>query len=426
MPIKSIWSPPRIGSGLFITNALLIALLVLLCSGYWIGWDATWRSLDVTPLQPHFYDMHAVTDHAACSVKGFNAYILNPCDPRTLFNYPPIWLRLGYLGIDGSDSAWLSVTITVIALGVLIIHLKGRSVGDGALASMAILSPSLLMGIERGNIDLFILALVGGAALIAAKHTSYRLLWALALVGLAVVLKLYPLFCVAFAACLNRRSFLFAAALTAMSLGYFTIINDYIPTIRQNTPTTFILSYGYKTIFLGIDHLRKEADLGPTGLVDTWLPATLVALILLSAVGTAFHAFWCGKLLCPLASESSGVAFLFGAGIFCGTFLLGTNFIYRLMFLLLIVPQLQDWAKDKGTTAQIARIFLGAVLSALWLHGSSSGHSTFTLAPQLLDWLLFFGLTTILLLNFLRTAIRRNTISTSSWLSRGANLDALQ
>ena len=39
----------------------------------------------------------------------------------------------------------------------------------------------------------------------------------------------------------------------------------------------------------------------------------------------------------------AGTAFLFGAGIYCGTYLLGTNFIYRLMFLLLCIPQLLNW-----------------------------------------------------------------------------------
>ena len=67
------------------------------------------------------------------------------------------------------------VPLTVAALGVLVALLKGRSIGEGALTSLAILSPSVMMGIERGNIDLFILALVGGAALIAAEHRPIRM-----------------------------------------------------------------------------------------------------------------------------------------------------------------------------------------------------------------------------------------------------------
>ena len=74
------------------------------------------------------------------------------------------------------------------------------------------------------------------------------------------------------------------------------------------------------------------------------------------------------------------------------------------MFLLLCIPQLQDWqapnAIDRSKTATIANLVLVAVLLALWMNGNA----TFLLVPQLVDWALFSGLTTIVLLNFLRSA----------------------
>ena len=405
MPVKLIIRQPRIGSGSVIVMVIFISLLFLLCSGYWIGWGATWRSLGVTPLQPHFYDMHAVTDHAACAAGGFNAYVLNVCDPATMFNYPPAWLWLGYLGIDGTDSVWLSVLITAAALGVVITLLKGRSACNGALASLAILSPSVMMGIERGNIDLFIFALVGAAAITIAGPAPNRMPWAVALVELAIVLKLYPLFCVALAARFNRRTLLFAVALAVLSVVYFAIIFDYILIIRQNTPTTFKLSYGYKVIFLGLDHMRAEAGVSPIELANTVLPVSLVVVALIFAVVAALRTFRYGSLVCQIADGVPGVAFLFGAGIYCGSFLLGTNFIYRLMFLLLCLPQLQDWSSAGDRTGTIARVFQVAILLVLWSSGNSNGHTTFMIVPQLMDWLLFFGLTTILLVNFLNSGI---------------------
>ena len=115
------------------------------------------------------------------------------------------------------------------------------------------------MGVERGNIDFFVLALVGAAALIFSEQKTSRMLLAVLLIVAAIVLKLYPLFCIALAARFSRRTFLFAAAVAVISAIYFAMISDYIPLIRQNTPTSFMLSYGYKVLFLGIDHLRSEA-----------------------------------------------------------------------------------------------------------------------------------------------------------------------
>ena len=172
--MRTRWNFQAIGSGTVLVAVVLAALIALLALGYATGWDATWRAIGVTPLKPHFFDMHAVTDQAACSAQGYNAYEVNSCAPLK-FNYPPIWLQLGYLGINGLDSAWLSILVAFIAFVVVATLLKGRSALNGVLSSAAILSPSVMMGVERGNIDLVILALVGSAALVFKDQTSGEL-----------------------------------------------------------------------------------------------------------------------------------------------------------------------------------------------------------------------------------------------------------
>jgi hypothetical protein len=102
------------------------------------------------------------------------------------------------------------------------------------------------------------------------------------------------------------------------------------------------LSYGYKAIFLGIDHVRSEAGLNPTGLADTWEPVSTVVVVLMCAVFVAVNSLRNRREFCSVDTSTAGTAFLFGAGIYCGTYLLGTNFIYRLVFLLLCLQQLQD------------------------------------------------------------------------------------
>lgn len=79
------------------------------------------------------------------------------------------------------------------------------------------------------------------------------------------------------------------------------------------------------------------------------------------------------------------------------------------MFLLLCIPQLQNWqirSRDGDKTAGMAELGLfGTILGVLWLNGNANGHSTFLLLPQLLDWFLFFCMAAVLILNFLRTAV---------------------
>src|SRR5215472_16984444 len=126
-----------------------------------------------------------------------------------------------------------------------------------------------MMGVERGNLDLLILALVGSAALIYEERRAARAFGAIGFLLLGVVLKLVPIFCVSVAARFTKQTFLFACAIATLSFIYFGLIVEEIFLIRRNVPTTFALSYGYKSLFLGLDHIRSEAGLSPIGLSDT-------------------------------------------------------------------------------------------------------------------------------------------------------------
>jgi hypothetical protein len=400
-----------IGSGTVVALGLVVTAIVLLALGRVVGWGPTWRAFGVTPLQPpSFWDMHIINDCAANFWRGVDAYEPRACDGAT-FNIPPAWLWLGFFGLDGSDSSWLSVLVITATAIVVVLLFRGRPWIYGVIALGAVISPSVMMGVERANLDLLILALVGSAALIYEEGRIGRACGAIAFLCLGVVLKLIPMFCVSLAARFSRQTLIFACTTLALSLIYVVSTMKYILLIRRNVPTTFVLSYGYKTIFLGVDHIRSEAGLGPLGLADTWVPALTAAVVLICAGIVAAMSFHNRREFCSVDISTAGTAFLFGAGIFCGTFLLGTNFIYRLMFLLLCVPQLLDWQIHKYEGDKVGGIaelgLLVTVLGVLWVNGNANGHSIFLLLPQLLDWFLFFLMAAVLLSNFLWFAYRR-------------------
>jgi hypothetical protein len=290
----------------------------------------------------------------------------------------------------------------------MVLLFRGRAWYHGAIAVGAMISPSVMMGVERGNLDLLILALVGSAALMYEERSVGRKCGAITLLSLGVALKLFPMFCVSLTARFSKQTFIFACAMAALSLIYLDLTMKYIFLIRQNVPTTFILSYGYKSIFLGVDHIRSEAGLSPIGLAETWAPASTAILVLFCAAAVAANSFREQHGYCSVDKSAAGNAFLFGAGIYCGTYLLGTNFIYRLMFLLLCVPQFLDWQiirrSEGGNAALITELGLFVtVLGVLWLNGNANGHTIFLLLPQLLNWFLFFCMAAVLMLNLLRT-----------------------
>ena len=348
---------PRIGSGTVVALGLAGAAVALLALGRVVGWDPTWRAFGVTPLQPPFFDMHVINDYAACAWKGVDPYAPHACNVDN-FNIPPTWLWLGFLGVDGSDSSWLSAAVIAATTIVMVLLLQGRSWYHGVIALGAIVSPTVMMGVERGNLDLLILALVGSAALIYEERRVGRACGAIAFLGLGVALKLFPMFCVSLVARFSRQTFIFACATAAVSLIYLDLAMKFVFLIRRNVPTTFILSYGYKAIFLGLDHIRSEAGLTPVGLADTWVPASTAALVLIGAAAVAVNSFRNRREFCSVDMSAAGTAEL-------GLFL--------------------------------------AVLGVLWLNGNANGHSIFLLLPQLLNWFLFFCMAAALMSNFLHT-----------------------
>ena len=297
----------RIGSGTVVTVGLVSLGVALLALGRVVGCDPTWRTFGVTPLQPPFFDMHVINDYAACAWKGVDAYAPHACNVAN-FNIPPTWLWVGFLGVDGSDSSWLSAVVIAAAVTVMVLLLQGRSWYHGMIALGAVISPSVMMGVERGNRDLLMLALVGSAALIYEERTVGHACGAIAFLGLGVVLKLFPMFCVSLAARFSRQTFLFACVTATLSLIYLDLAMEYVFLIRRNVPTTFILSYGYKTIFLGVDHIRSEAGLGPIGLADKWVPASTAALVLMCAAIAAVNSFRNRRKFCSVDISAAGTA----------------------------------------------------------------------------------------------------------------------
>jgi hypothetical protein len=392
----------RVDSGVVVALGLIVFAMILLAFQQIVGWNATWRAFGVTPLQPTFFDMHVINDYAACAAKGVDAYTPHSCNEAN-FNIPPTWLWLGSLGIGGTDSAWMSVLMIGAAAIVMVMLFRGGPWLNGVVALAALVSPSVMMGVERGNLDLLILTLVGASALIYDERKLGPSLAAVGLLSLGIALKLLPMFCVSLLARFSKRTFIVACVISAVGCAFLILTFQYLVLIRRNVPTTFVLSYGYKAIFLGIDHMRDEAGLSPWHLADTWLPFLTTAFVLVCAVTVAVRNVFNERKFFSIDQSIAGTAFLFGAGIYCGTYLLGTNFIYRLMFLLLCIPQLLDWLVRTFQTANwVSQAgLLTTVLGVLWLNGNSNGETTFLLLPQVLNWLLFFLLAAILTLNLL-------------------------
>ena len=86
-------------------------------------------------------------------------------------------------------------------------------------------------------------------------------------------------------------------------------------------------------------------------------------------------------------------AFRAGAGIYVGTFFLGNNWTYRLMFLIFVIPQLVSWRNDarRGFISLIALISIIVSCWSMWGDGIISSGWLFAI-DEICNWVLFAAL----------------------------------
>jgi hypothetical protein len=414
-------------SGVVVATGITLVALVLVLAGYGLGlgWADSWRLFGVPSQGPAFLDLHAVTDNVACAAHGINVYIYMDCDVlHRGYNYPPIWLLLGQLGIGSRDTAWLGLAIALPSLALIVALLSGRSVGKGLLGLLVVLSPSVMLAFERGNIDLVEWSLVCAAALTFSDRRWPRAALSLALLIFAVLLKLIAAFCCALMVRPRRLAVLLSCTLFVFSLAYIYYgIVDVYPMVRNNTNRDFAISFGYMPVFGQIESLLAPSiGVRLPGLASSSTPLLTALGVVAIAGAWAVRRTRRNSRWCKIGDATAGTAFIFGAGVYVGCFLfLQTNYAYRLIFLLLCLPQLFDWIDESGIepgvrgistdrrgSGEMGRLLLCSCMLTVWLtlipYEMTLGRWSLNLVglhllAQLADWTLFGAFTAIFAAN---------------------------
>ena len=326
---------------------------------------------------------------------------------KVAVNYPSIWWKtLHFLGVLPEHKFMFCVAIIALFLVGICLVLPHASYGLVFAMLVALVSPVVLLGIERGNTDLLMFFFVACAIFLLQKDSIWPHLSACFLLLTAFVLKLFPIFAALLIIKWSLRKMMILGFVMLLFCIFYTLVNfTELSHISENVPKEAGTSYGYNVIATGLYRKilwlsDKEAILQVFFLFNAFLLAGLAWFI-------AF--FKSGILKVEVCVNDTYIdAFRAGAAVYIGTFFLGNNFDYRLMFLLLIIPQVYLWLR--ASSDKRWSLFLGCLLAAVYFSLYISPF-IFTYIPSIMfikyviwllnelsNWFIFTGLSFLLFL----------------------------
>ncbi len=348
----------------------------------------------VPVLSPSFADMRCVTSGLDAARAGYDPIRKNPFDHWLRpMNYPRIWLFLSKTGISEKYTEIIGIFLAFCFYCCLYKLIPSiNSSWEVLIYALLILSPAMILGIERGNNDLVIFILLS----IAVVDFSRKKWFFYTMILFCSLIKLFPIFAFLAAFKESCKVFLRILIIFGSIFGFYILfIWKDILLLYKVTPRPDHFSFGHQVIFHNFKHLFDQ------GSIDfiSWL-STFAVLFL--AFLMAKYSRWNLQ-----AKPNHIIPFCIGTGIYLGTFLIGRNWDYRLMFLLFCVPQLFEWSKNSDVQLKrIAWFSLICMIISFWsLFFEKNFHIAFSwkgggVIEEALNWVLFYILFFLLLKSF--------------------------
>jgi hypothetical protein len=329
------------------------------------------RLVGVMDMDPAFADSYNITTAIESQHNGFNPLQKNPSDiTGRPMNYPRIWLWLEYIGLGVHNTSLLAECFIVLFVLSYLIIIKKSSVSQGIMYSLALCSPPVFLAVERGNNDLFIFSLIVFSSILNSEKTdshnkiSIRVTVSYLLLLFSAILKLFPITALVaqYSNTSRKRNILLGICLVVFGVYVLLSLEDILQ-IAKVVPSAISTSFG--SMVMPDYILRKLAKFGVA------IPRVYVRLVIVLLCIALPLFFYLRNIRFSFNAENSVIStiesrlFSIASAVFCTVFFLGNNFDYRLIFILLMIPELLNRISSEND--RIATLMMGLILSLLWL-----------------------------------------------------------
>ena len=328
-----------------------------------------WAALGIPPGPSVFFDARNLTAAWECQRLGYDPLYESPCDPwgRPLMYLRP-WLLFGVLGLEQSHTFALAIVL-ITALFLTFGLLVGRvPFGTGIVLAVAACSPAVMLAVERGNMDIALFSIIAVSLLLWQRLPGPARIASPVLVLLGATAKLYPVFALPAFVFTRSRVAARTAVLCAAAFGVYVVysLQDIIHVAEIATQGQHF-SYGARILPAHLYHqVGADQWTGPAALKQLLavLPLGIIAAAIVVRVQRRLRA----QPEQTTGTTASVLALHVGALIYLGTFMTANNFDYRLVFLLLTLPQLIEWASlPAHRLTSLAQTTLLAIVALLWV-----------------------------------------------------------
>ena len=368
-----------------------------------------------------FADLRVVTTASDCIRKGFDPLYENPCYimGSLQLNYPRIWQGLSMFGLTESQTVPIGFASAFLfyTCFVFIFLPKKINIKENVLYLSCLFSPAVLLLVERGNVDIIIFILVAIAIPFVNRNEFMKRAIGYSILLFASVLKLFPLF--GFVIYIRefkkdkKRALIFGSILLFLFVAYIVFTINDIRAIASITPKGTSWSYGFQVFFMTNDRVIHSL-LSLTHVNDTLLAIILkylpyVALISAISITLVLSFLYrkSDKFAYVERIQTHIISFQIGASIFIGTFMLGNNWDYRLVFLLFCIPQLVEWSRASKKILSLPNMTLAFILltlwSSFWINYSTFAHN---LLEELTNWMILANLILLVSLSLRKDCCR--------------------
>ncbi|MFA6922782.1 MAG: hypothetical protein WC223_00875 [Bacteroidales bacterium] len=331
----------------------------------WNDYARTWEGwLNISPERPGFADFRSIAK--ACEIFRNRHYsIFTDFNSMSLgFGYPKIWFLLSYLGIKESHTNIISIIfITLFFIAIFKIIEKIGFV-ESLFYFITITSFPFILAIERANADLIIFLLLFLSFLFFKKNKIFLSVFNIIL---SVFLKYYTIFTlVVFAD--KKKSFVKILMISFLAFGIYSYLFfsdiSFMLNMKNKYYNSIWHSYG---MFIYVDYIKlfisnslaihNKAEYLYLLKYFHGISLFVVILIFLSVFYFSIKNKNSSAFKSPYINE-----FRIGTSVYIGSFFLGYNFDYRLIFLIFTLPQIFYWIKHEKKLKFICLIILTSIL----------------------------------------------------------------